>query len=164
MVLTLPDRRVVYRSRHEVSSSPSTVGFAAKTQSSLVDQSMVPFATCYILIYMLVISMLAGNHALPMMLRFIIWLGTKVNETLHFLLDHPRRYVLVQRSALHSQTSPLISSLAPSPLFALLLTLLNSLGRAPPLSPTPRPLPPSPSPSLRTPFSGRLFAWPPTRD
>lgn len=43
--------------------------------------------------------MLAGNHALPMVLRLIIWIGTKIfksgptNETLHFLLDHPRRSV-----------------------------------------------------------------------
>lgn len=64
---------------------------------SLVDQSMAPFTTCYLLIYVLDLVMLAGNHALPMMLRLIIWLGTKIwphgetNETLNFLLDHPRR-------------------------------------------------------------------------
>jgi hypothetical protein len=66
---------------------------------SLTDQSMLPFNNCFLLIYVLNIVMLAGNHALPMMLRFYIWLGTKIfrkgqmNETLHFLLDHPRRYV-----------------------------------------------------------------------
>jgi Trk-type K+ transport system membrane component len=62
---------------------------------------MIPFNGSFLLIYVLNVVMLAGNHALPMMLRFYIWLGTKlwrrgqVNETLHFLLDHPRRYVLV---------------------------------------------------------------------
>lgn len=58
---------------------------------------MAPFAACYTLIFTLNVAMLAGNHALPMMLRLVIWVGTKiwrkgeVNETLHFLLDHPRR-------------------------------------------------------------------------
>ena len=61
---------------------------------------MIPFNGSFLLIYVLNVVMLAGNHALPMMLRFYIWLGTKlwrrgqVNETLHFLLDHPRRYVV----------------------------------------------------------------------
>jgi Trk-type K+ transport system membrane component len=65
----------------------------------LTDQSMIPFNGSFLLIYVLNVVMLAGNHALPMMLRFYIWLGTKlwrrgqINETLHFLLDHPRRYV-----------------------------------------------------------------------
>lgn len=65
---------------------------------SLIDQSMVPFASCYLLIYALDIAMVAGNHALPMTLRLVIWLGTKMcrkgsdrYESLHFLLDHPRR-------------------------------------------------------------------------
>jgi Trk-type K+ transport system membrane component len=62
---------------------------------------MIPFSTSFVVIYVLNVVMLAGNHALPMMLRFYIWLGTKIwrrgqtNETLHFLLDHPRRYVLL---------------------------------------------------------------------
>lgn len=53
----------------------------------------------YLIIYVLNVVMLAGNHALPMTLRFFIWAGTKIwrkgeiNETLHFLLDHPRRSV-----------------------------------------------------------------------
>ena len=65
--------------------------------NSLVDQSLAPFSSCYLVVFVLVVVLLAGNHALPMMLRFTIWLGTKiwrkeeVNETLHFLLDHPRR-------------------------------------------------------------------------
>ncbi|GFZ43378.1 hypothetical protein JCM24511_01098 [Saitozyma sp. JCM 24511] len=68
---------------------------------SLIDQSMVPFASCYLLIYALDIAMVAGNHALPMTLRLVIWLGTKMcrkgsdrYESLHFLLDHPRRCFL----------------------------------------------------------------------
>ena len=67
------------------------------TRYSLVDQSLVPFTSCYLLVFVLDFVVLAGNHALPMTLRLLIWLGTKiwksgpVNETLHFLLDHPRR-------------------------------------------------------------------------
>ena len=41
---------------------------------------------------------LAGNTAFPVFLRFCIWTMAKLtssksslNETLHFLLDHPRR-------------------------------------------------------------------------
>ncbi|OCF43255.1 potassium ion transporter [Kwoniella heveanensis CBS 569] len=70
------------------------------TGMSLIDQGLSPFATCYLLIYVLVFVLLAGNHALPIMLRFVIWLGTKITrrgerfETLHFLLDHPRRCFL----------------------------------------------------------------------
>jgi len=77
-----------------------TVAAYTGSGMSLIDQSMFPFAKCYLLIYILNIVMLAGNHALPMMLRFIIWLGTKIYrkgrtyETLHFLLDHPRRCFL----------------------------------------------------------------------
>ncbi|WVQ96961.1 hypothetical protein IAU59_004070 [Kwoniella sp. CBS 9459] len=70
------------------------------TGMSLIDQGLAPFATCYLLIYVLVFVLLAGNHALPIMLRFVLWLGTKITrrgekfETLHFLLDHPRRCFL----------------------------------------------------------------------
>lgn len=68
--------------------------------TSLVDQSMVPFASCYLLVWILNMTMLLGNHAFPMVLRLLIWLGTVItgrttlNQTLHFLLDHPRRYVM----------------------------------------------------------------------
>ncbi|WWD18193.1 hypothetical protein CI109_102642 [Kwoniella shandongensis] len=67
---------------------------------SLIDQGLAPFQTCYLVIYVLIVVMLAGNHALPVMLRFCIWLGTKIfrqgtiHETLHFLLEHPRRCFL----------------------------------------------------------------------
>ncbi|WVQ65241.1 uncharacterized protein L199_003414 [Kwoniella botswanensis] len=70
------------------------------TGMSLIDQGLAPFQDCYLIIYVLIFVLLAGNHAFPIMLRFIIWLGTKVTrkgekfETLHFLLDHPRRCFL----------------------------------------------------------------------
>ncbi|KAI0317188.1 cation transport protein-domain-containing protein [Amylostereum chailletii] len=82
---------------------------------SLVDQSMVPFQRAYPMIIFLFYLVLAGNTAFvsftlywllacsddlrqPIFLRFYIWLLTKIvpsksraHETLHFLLDHPRR-------------------------------------------------------------------------
>ncbi|TFL07165.1 cation transport protein-domain-containing protein [Pterulicium gracile] len=68
------------------------------TGTSLVDQSMVPFQKAYLMIFVMIILILAGNTAYPILLRFIIWSLTKMvkrdsrlNETLHFLLDHPRR-------------------------------------------------------------------------
>ncbi|OAX36883.1 hypothetical protein K503DRAFT_857719 [Rhizopogon vinicolor AM-OR11-026] len=66
--------------------------------TSLVDQSMVPFQTAYPMIFFMILCILAGNTAFPVMLRFLIWIITKLvprnsrlQETLHFLLDHPRR-------------------------------------------------------------------------
>ncbi|KAK0226367.1 cation transport protein-domain-containing protein [Armillaria fumosa] len=68
------------------------------TGMSLVDQSMVPFQQAYLMIFVMIFLILAGNTSFPIFLRFAIWLLTKVvpensraNETLHFLLDHPRR-------------------------------------------------------------------------
>ncbi|KAH9944580.1 TrkH-domain-containing protein [Amylocystis lapponica] len=68
------------------------------TGMSLVDQSMVPFQTAYPMILLMIFLILAGNTAFPVFLRFTIWVISKVvpqksrvNETLHFLLDHPRR-------------------------------------------------------------------------
>ncbi|KAI6158813.1 cation transport protein-domain-containing protein [Pisolithus thermaeus] len=68
------------------------------TGMSLVDQSMVPFQTAYPMIFFMIFCILAGNTAFPVFLRFTIWVVTKIipagsrlNETLHFLLDHPRR-------------------------------------------------------------------------
>ncbi|KAI5982488.1 TrkH-domain-containing protein [Pisolithus albus] len=68
------------------------------TGMSLVDQSMIPFQTAYLMIFFMIICTLAGNTAFPVFLRFTIWVVTKIipagsrlNETLHFLLDHPRR-------------------------------------------------------------------------
>ncbi|ODO07626.1 potassium ion transporter [Cryptococcus wingfieldii CBS 7118] len=66
----------------------------------LTDQALIPFQTNYLLIYIIMIGLLVGNHALPIALRFIIWIGTKLtrtgtrNESFHFLLDHPRRCFL----------------------------------------------------------------------
>lgn len=68
------------------------------TGMSLVDQSMIPFQQAYLMIFVMIFLILAGNTSFPIFLRFAIWLLTKVvpgnsraNETLHFLLDHPRR-------------------------------------------------------------------------
>ncbi|KAJ7188712.1 cation transport protein-domain-containing protein [Mycena filopes] len=68
------------------------------TGMSLVDQSMVPFQRAYPMIIFMVLSILAGNTAFPIFLRFTIWIlsclvpkGSRSSETLHFLLDHPRR-------------------------------------------------------------------------
>ncbi|KAI0282873.1 cation transport protein-domain-containing protein [Russula aff. rugulosa BPL654] len=83
---------------------------------SLVDQSMVPFQRAYPMIFAMIFVILAGNTAFPIFLRFSVyvsllrsetdrlfyahlrWITTKLvpkqsqlNETLHFLLDHPRR-------------------------------------------------------------------------
>ncbi|KAH7928677.1 TrkH-domain-containing protein [Leucogyrophana mollusca] len=77
------------------------------TGTSLVDQSMVPFQTAYPTILFMIWCILAGNtafvfhHTLTLLLisqTYIRWILTKlvprnsrVHETLHFLLDHPRR-------------------------------------------------------------------------
>ncbi|KAF8346023.1 cation transport protein-domain-containing protein [Amanita rubescens] len=70
----------------------------SNTGTSLADQSMIPFQTAYPMIVLLIFLLLAGNAAYPIFLRFVIWIITKcvpkqsrMNETLHFLLDHPRR-------------------------------------------------------------------------
>ncbi|KAI6046353.1 cation transport protein-domain-containing protein [Pisolithus marmoratus] len=62
------------------------------TGMSLVDQSMIPFQTAYPMIVFMIICILAGNTAFvsPRILE-IIPAGSRLNETLHFLLDHPRR-------------------------------------------------------------------------
>ncbi|KAI0079232.1 hypothetical protein K474DRAFT_1659278 [Panus rudis PR-1116 ss-1] len=68
------------------------------TGMSLEDQSMIPFQTAYPTIIFTIILILAGNTAFPIFLRFTIWVlskvvrkGSRLHETLHFLLDHPRR-------------------------------------------------------------------------
>jgi len=65
---------------------------------SLVDQSMIPFQKAYPMILLMAFLILAGNTAFPVFLRLTIWITTKIvpnksqlNDTLHFLLDHPRR-------------------------------------------------------------------------
>ncbi|KAJ3727873.1 cation transport protein-domain-containing protein [Lentinula raphanica] len=65
---------------------------------SLVDEGMVPFQSAYLMVFSLMFVILAGNHALPIFLRFVIWIGSKIaksgsesEKALSFLLDHPRR-------------------------------------------------------------------------
>ncbi|KAI0802967.1 cation transport protein-domain-containing protein [Irpex lacteus] len=65
---------------------------------SLVDAGMTPFQKAYLMIFSMIFSILAGNHGLPIFLRLIIWICTKLvpdnspdDQMLHFLLDHPRR-------------------------------------------------------------------------
>ncbi|KIM41983.1 hypothetical protein M413DRAFT_445173 [Hebeloma cylindrosporum] len=68
---------------------------------SLVDASMVPFQGAYLMIVALMFMILAGNFALPIFLRFIIWIASRIlpeesdaQEALSFLLHHPRRCFL----------------------------------------------------------------------
>ncbi|KAF8637169.1 hypothetical protein AX17_003073 [Amanita inopinata Kibby_2008] len=68
---------------------------------SLVDQSMIPFQKAYPMIFSLIFIILAGNHAMPIFLRVIIWTGSilahresTLHQTLSFLLEHPRRCFL----------------------------------------------------------------------
>ncbi|KAG1855585.1 cation transport protein-domain-containing protein [Suillus subluteus] len=74
------------------------------TGTSLVDQNMVPFQTAYPMILFMIFCILAGNTAFYAIsvrnLLFIVgsWIikklvprDSRLNETLHFLLDHPRR-------------------------------------------------------------------------
>ncbi|KAI9062394.1 hypothetical protein FKP32DRAFT_1593550 [Trametes sanguinea] len=79
-------------------SAFQVVSSYTNTGMSLVDESMVPFQKAYPMISLMILLILAGNTAFPVLLRFQIWTLTKViprgsrlNETLHFLLDHPRR-------------------------------------------------------------------------
>ncbi|EJD08005.1 TrkH-domain-containing protein [Fomitiporia mediterranea MF3/22] len=81
----------VWYSAFQVVSAYTTCGL------SLVDQSMVPFQEAYPLIFVCTFLIFAGFLAYPVFLRFFIWSimklipNTRLNETLHFLLDHPRR-------------------------------------------------------------------------
>ncbi|KAH9911185.1 cation transport protein-domain-containing protein [Fomitopsis serialis] len=75
-------------------SAFQVVSAYTNTGMSLEDESMVPFQKAYLMIFILIFLILAGNTAL----RFGIWVlskvvpqGSRLNETLHFLLDHPRR-------------------------------------------------------------------------
>ncbi|KAJ2931924.1 hypothetical protein H1R20_g5183, partial [Candolleomyces eurysporus] len=68
---------------------------------SLVDMGMVPFQRAYLMVFGMMISILAGNHALPIFMRLIIWImskfttdGTAADQALDFLLQHPRRCYL----------------------------------------------------------------------
>ncbi|PFH52154.1 hypothetical protein AMATHDRAFT_57502 [Amanita thiersii Skay4041] len=79
-------------------SAFQVVSAFSNTGTSLVDQSMVPFQEAYPMIFLMIFQILAGNTCFPIFMRFTIWVITKLvpkssraNETLHFLLDHPRR-------------------------------------------------------------------------
>ncbi|KAF8647560.1 hypothetical protein AX16_006617 [Volvariella volvacea WC 439] len=68
---------------------------------SLVDAGMLPFQSAYLMIFGMIFVILAGNHALPIFLRFVIWIGWKLSpkgseaeSTFSFLLEHPRRCFL----------------------------------------------------------------------
>ncbi|KAJ7586206.1 potassium transporter [Mycena floridula] len=65
---------------------------------SLVDLGMLPFQDAYLMIFALMFVILAGNHALPIFLRWMIWTASKFTregsdnrKVLSFLLEHPRR-------------------------------------------------------------------------
>jgi Trk-type K+ transport system membrane component len=76
----------------------NVVSAYTNTGTSLLDESMVPFQRTYGWVIVVGLLILAGNTAFPIFLRSIIWILSKVtpkqsrfNETLQFLLDHPRR-------------------------------------------------------------------------
>ncbi|RSL74756.1 hypothetical protein CEP53_000052 [Fusarium sp. AF-6] len=69
---------------------------------SLLDTNMVPFQRSYFVLITMGLMILAGRTAFPLFLRFIIWSILKIMrlvgrgwtgsaESLHFILDHPRR-------------------------------------------------------------------------
>ncbi|PCH40391.1 TrkH-domain-containing protein [Wolfiporia cocos MD-104 SS10] len=93
---------VIPQQHHNINSiwfsAFQVVGAWANTGMSLVDQNMVPFRTAYPMIIFLVVCVLAGNSLFPVFLRFLIWVLIKLSpkesrreQTLAFLLDHPRR-------------------------------------------------------------------------
>jgi Trk-type K+ transport system membrane component len=68
------------------------------TGLSLIDTSMIQLADQYFMLIPIGTLIMAGNTAFPIILRFFIWTLSKIvprggrsYETLHFLLDHPRR-------------------------------------------------------------------------
>lgn len=79
----------------------NTISAYSNTGMSLVDSSLQKFQYAYGMYLPMSILILIGNTCFPIVLRFIIWLGTKVVRKdsheyrgLHFLLDHPRRSFL----------------------------------------------------------------------
>ncbi|KAI0931017.1 hypothetical protein AcW1_007116 [Taiwanofungus camphoratus] len=114
-------------------SAFQVVGAWANTGMSLVDQNMVPFRTAYPMIIFLVICVLAGNTALPIFLRFMIWILTKAfpdrsrtKEALHFLLDHPRRCTIYLFPA--HQTWILVASVVVLNLIDWMFDLILNIG------------------------------------
>ncbi|TIA73200.1 hypothetical protein E3P92_00492 [Wallemia ichthyophaga] len=79
----------------------NTISAYSNTGMSLVDSSLQRFQQAYGMYLPMSFLILIGNTCFPIVLRFIIWLGTKVvkkdsheYQGLHFLLDHPRRSFL----------------------------------------------------------------------
>ncbi|KAF8060927.1 potassium transporter [Lyophyllum atratum] len=79
-----------------------TMSAYSGTGLDLVDTAMLPFQEAYPMIFGIMFTLLAGNHAQPIILRFIIWLGSlftakdsELDQTLRFLLEHPRRHALI---------------------------------------------------------------------
>jgi potassium uptake Trk family protein len=65
---------------------------------TLTPDSMISFATSEYVLMIMVFFIIIGNTGFPVMLRFVIWVmskltpsGTGLWEELRFLLDHPRR-------------------------------------------------------------------------
>ncbi|KAI0320948.1 cation transport protein-domain-containing protein [Amylostereum chailletii] len=74
-------------------SAFEVVGAWANTGMSLVDQNLIPFQRAYPLLVVVMLVAIAGSTGFP-----VIWSisrfyakGSQFNDTLHFLLDHPRR-------------------------------------------------------------------------
>ncbi|GLB38209.1 putative cation transport protein [Lyophyllum shimeji] len=103
-------QNTVWFSVFQVAAAYCNTGF------SLVDKSMVPFQTAYPMVFILAFLILAGNVAFPIFLRFTIWIlkkllpkTSRVNETLQFLLDHPRRCFILLFPSLQTWYLVLIS-------------------------------------------------------
>ncbi|PWY99988.1 hypothetical protein BCV70DRAFT_103626 [Testicularia cyperi] len=70
----------------------------SNTGQTLIDTSMTQMQDAYFLLIPMGFLILAGNTGFPIVLRFFIWTisklvpsGSRIYETLRFLLDHPRR-------------------------------------------------------------------------
>ncbi|KIL68748.1 hypothetical protein M378DRAFT_70617 [Amanita muscaria Koide BX008] len=85
-------------------SAFQVVSAYTNTGTSLVDQSMIPFQTAYPMVVLMIFLILAGNTCFVFLVTWKSistirrWIITKCvpdqsrsKETLHFLLDHPRR-------------------------------------------------------------------------
>ncbi|KAH0829084.1 cation transport protein-domain-containing protein [Lanmaoa asiatica] len=76
------------------SGNPMVVSSYTNTGLSLVDQSMLPFQTAYPMIFFMIFLILAGNTGFRQFswtIANLIPTGSRLYETLRFLLDHPRR-------------------------------------------------------------------------
>ncbi|KAF5377172.1 hypothetical protein D9615_006433 [Tricholomella constricta] len=78
-----------------------TMSAYSGTGLDLCDTAMLPFQEAYLMIFGIMFALLAGNHAQPIFLRFVIWITKRFSDettnwgkTLKFLLDHPRRHVM----------------------------------------------------------------------